>query len=98
MHYVFLSMLMGTLFGAGMAIAQSSADTAPERKTPRYLTKFDEQFKAADKDGDNALTRQEAQDAKMQRVVESFGQLDVDKDGKVTRTEIRALVRNRLSS
>lgn len=98
MQYLLLSMLMGTLFGAGMAIAQSSSDSTPDRKTPRYLARFDEQFKAADTDGDGALSRPEAERANMSRVVQNFERLDADKNGKVTRDEMRALVRNRLSS
>lgn len=97
MQYVLLSMLIGTLFGGGMAIAQSPADPAPERK-PRYLAKFDEQFKAADKDGDGALTKAEAESANLGRIVSHFDRIDANKDGKATRDEIRVLVRTRLSS
>jgi hypothetical protein len=98
MQYVLLSMLIGTLFGGGMAIAQSSAEPPPERKPPRYLAKFDEQFKAADKDGDGALTKAEAESANLGRIASQFDQIDANKDGKATREEIRALVRTKLSS
>lgn len=98
MQYVLLSMLIGALFGGGMAIAQSPTEPAPLQKTPRYLAKFDEQFKAADKDGDGALTRAEAESANLTRIVNHFDQLDANHDGKATRDEIRALIRNRLSS
>jgi len=93
MQYILLSMLIGALFGGGMAIAQSSSDT----KQPRPISKFSEQFKAADKDGDDALTRSEAQTANLSRVVQHFDRIDANHDGKVTREEIRTLVRARVS-
>jgi Ca2+-binding EF-hand superfamily protein len=98
MQSTFLLMLAAALFGGGMAIAQSATEKAPENKVPKYLAKFDEQFRSADKDGDGGLTRAEAESAHMSRIVDNFDRLDVNKDGKVTRDEIRALLRNRLSS
>lgn len=98
MQYLLLSMLVGALFGGGMAIAQSPAEPPKENsKKPHYVAKFDEEFKAADKDGDGGLTKSEAESARMDRVVNHFDKLDADRDGKVTRTEIRALVRGRLT-
>ncbi len=94
MQFILACMALGTVFGAGLAIA---TEQTPEHKPPRYLAKFDQQFKAADKDGDGALSRAEAQDARMTRIVDNFDRLDVNKDGKVTREEIRALLRSRLS-
>ncbi|OWW22701.1 hypothetical protein [Noviherbaspirillum denitrificans] len=94
MHYVLLSMLIGALLGGGMAVAQSSSEPA---KPPYALSKFSDQFKAADKDGDGALTREEAKNANLTRVVDNFDRLDANKDGKVTREEIRALLRSRVS-
>ncbi|WP_420472943.1 EF-hand domain-containing protein [Noviherbaspirillum sp. ST9] len=94
MQYVLLSMLIGALLGGGMAVAQSSSEP-PKQSNP--VSKFSEQFKAADKDGDGALTRSEAQSANLTRVVEHFDRLDVNHDGKVTREEIRTLVRARVS-
>lgn len=96
MQYLLISMLLGALLGGGMAIAQSPAESTKDKK-PRYLAKFDEEFKAADTDGDGALTKTEAESAHMGRVVDNFDKLDVDKDGKVTRAEIRALVRSRFT-
>jgi len=98
MQYVLFSMLIGALFGGSMAIAQSSSEPIPERKPPRYLAKFDEQFKAADTDGDGALTKAEAERANLGRIVNHFDQIDTNKDGKVTREEIREILRARLSS
>lgn len=94
MHYVLLSMLIGALLGGGMAVAQSSSEPL---KQPRQVSKFSEQFKAADKNRDGALTRTEAQTANLARVVEHFDRIDANHDGKVTREEIRTLVRARVS-
>ena len=57
--------------------------------------KFDKKFKAADKDNDGALTKAEAEAAKLRHVVERFDQLDTNKDGKVTRDELRAGMQKR---
>ena len=95
MYPILACMVAGTVFGASLAIA---TEQVPQNKPPRYLAKFDAQFKSADKDGDGALTRTEAEDAGMQRVVNNFDSLDANHDGKVTREEIRALLRSRLSS
>ncbi|HZW20673.1 hypothetical protein [Noviherbaspirillum sp.] len=94
MQYVLLSMLIGALFGGGMAVAQSSSEPVQQS---RATSKFSEKFKAADKDGDGALTRSEAEDAKLVRVVDNFDRIDANRDGKVTREEIRTMVRSRVS-
>ena len=47
-------------------------------------------LRAADKDGDGALSKAEAEAAGMKRLVENFDRLDANKDGKVTREEMRA--------
>ena len=98
MQYVLISMLVGALFGGGMALAQTSATPVSSSKQPHFVARFDEQFNVADKDGDGALTREEAQSAGLKRIVDNFGRLDVNKDDKVTREEIRALLRARVSS
>lgn len=94
MQYVLLSMFIGALLGGGMAVAQSSGETAKQSHTG---SKFTEQFNSADKNGDGALTRSEAQSANLPRVVEHFDRIDTNRDGKVTREEIRMLVRARVS-
>lgn len=98
MQSTFLLMVASAVFGSGLAIAQSAIVSAPETKVPGYLAKFDEQFKAADRDGDGALSRAEAGDANLSRVVDNFERLDANSDGKVTRNEMRALIRSKLSS
>jgi Ca2+-binding EF-hand superfamily protein len=55
-----------------------------------HMARFEQRFKAADKDGDGALTKAEAEAGKMERLVKNFDQLDTNKDGKVTRAELQA--------
>jgi Ca2+-binding EF-hand superfamily protein len=91
-------MLAAAMLGGGLAIAQSPSDSAPAPKRPKHAIKFDEQFQAADKDHDGALTKEEAANAGWKHIVENFDRIDADKDGKVTRNEIRAMIRHRVLS
>jgi Ca2+-binding EF-hand superfamily protein len=49
-----------------------------------------ESFKAADTDGDGALTKAEAEAGKLDRLVQHFDQLDANKDGKIGPEEAHA--------
>jgi hypothetical protein len=49
-----------------------------------------ERLKAADKDGDGAISKAEADAAGMKGLSANFDKLDANKDGKVTREEMRA--------
>lgn len=60
-----------------------------EQRKGEMKAKFDADFKAADKNGDGALTKQEAQ-AGMPRLARHFDQLDTNHDGKLTQAEIQA--------
>lgn len=51
---------------------------------------FDAKFKAADKNGDGALTKQEAETGKMGMIAKRFDQIDANHDGKVTPEELGA--------
>jgi Ca2+-binding EF-hand superfamily protein len=90
--------LIAALLAGGLAIAQSASDNTAAPKRPKHFSKFDDQFKAADKDGDGALTKEEAASAGLNRIVDNFDRIDANKDGKVTREEVRALIRHRVSS
>jgi hypothetical protein len=90
--------LIAALLAGGLAIAQSAPDNPPPPKRSKHFVKFDEKFNAADKNGDGALTKEEAASAGIRRIVENFDRIDADKDGKVTREEVRALIRHRVSS
>ncbi|KIF82937.1 hypothetical protein TSA66_22305 [Noviherbaspirillum autotrophicum] len=98
MKVVAICALIGALFGSGIAYTQVVPSMEGQPIRTKYLAKFDAQFSSADKDGDGALTKAEAQSGGMNHVVENFDRLDVNKDGKVTRDELRALIRSRVSS
>ncbi|WP_225984574.1 EF-hand domain-containing protein [Noviherbaspirillum aerium] len=100
MQFILACMAIGTVFGAGLAIATepNQQPAAEQSKSLRHLARFNEKFKAADKDGDGALSRAEAENANMDRVVTHFDKLDLNGDGKLTAEEVRALLRSRLSS
>jgi Ca2+-binding EF-hand superfamily protein len=73
----------------------SSGFAQPSSATLTY--KLEQQFEAADKNGDGALTKAEAEAAGMSRVVRHFDRIDGNKDGKITPDELRAVVRARLA-
>lgn len=83
---------------SGMAVAQSLPDQTGDSKRPKYLAKFDERFKSADRDGDGALTKAEAEGAGMGKIVDHFERIDGNRDGKVTLDELRAIILHRISS
>ena len=60
----------------------------------KMAERFDAKFKAADKDGDGALTKDEAQ-AGLPHLAKHFDQIDANHDGKVTEDEIRAYMKSR---
>lgn len=95
MKPILLCAALGALFGSGLAYTQSVPATAqsPAPKQPRYLAKFEERFHAADKDGDGALTKEEAKAAGLDRIVEHFDRIDANKDGKITVDELRDALR-----
>ena len=47
-------------------------------------------LKGADKDGDGAISKSEADAAGMKRLSGDFDKIDANKDGKITRDEMRA--------
>jgi len=52
-------------------------------------TRMQEHWKAADKDGDGALSRAEVDAAGMKMLSRDFNKLDKNKDGKLTHDEVR---------
>jgi Ca2+-binding EF-hand superfamily protein len=58
-------------------------------------SKMQERWKAADKDGDGALSRAELEAAGMKRPLRNFDKLDKNKDGKLTPDEMREGMRMR---
>ena len=75
---------LALLLAAAMpAFAQANLGTDQKQK---MMAAFQQRFAAADKDGDGALTRDEAKS--MPRVSAHFDEIDANHDGKVTPTEI----------
>ena len=60
----------------------------------KMAQRFDAKFKAADKDSDGALTKEEAQ-AGLPHLAKNFDQIDANHDGKITEDEIRAYMKAR---
>ncbi|MDP2239681.1 MAG: EF-hand domain-containing protein [Burkholderiales bacterium] len=79
------TMLLLIFSFASTVFAQSPEITSK----PRDKAQFDKRFRAADKDGDGTLTREEARRS-MPSVYRLFSKIDTDKNGKVTREEIEA--------
>lgn len=77
------------------ALAQT---TAPGAATPPAIKgeagkgergQRGERMQAADKDGDGAISKAEADAAGMTRLSKNFDKLDANKDGRVTRDEMK---------
>ena len=60
-----------------------------EQTRAQFHERFQERFRQADKDGDGALSKAEA-DAGMPRLAKNFDAIDANKDGKITQDELRA--------
>ncbi len=66
-----------------------------EKMHDKMRDKMQERWKAADKDGDGALSKAEVDAAKMTHLSRDFDKLDKNKDGKLTPDEIRAMMPER---
>lgn len=78
-----------TLTAAAVAVfAVANSAHGGEAKGDR-ATKVHERLKAADKDGDGKISKAEA-DTSLPRIAKQFGDIDTNKDGFVTKAELRA--------
>lgn len=68
-------------------ITQEEVDAARTKMRGEMSKRGAEAWKAADKDSDGAISRSEAE-AGMPMMLRRFDQLDVNKDGKITRDEM----------
>ena len=66
-----------------------------EKMHEKMRDKMQERWKAADKDGDGALSKAEVDAARMPHLSRDFDKLDKNKDGKLTPDEIRAMMPER---
>lgn len=62
----------------------------PDKPFKHVATRLDDRLKAADSDGDGALSKTEAGTAKLNYIADHFDQFDANKDGKVSRDELRS--------
>lgn len=60
-----------------------------EQMRAKHQERMQEHFRRADKDGDGALSKAEAE-AAMPRLAKDFDAIDANKDGKITQEELRA--------
>jgi hypothetical protein len=73
---------------AATAPAATQPSAAPAKGERRHQR--GERLKAADKDGDGAISKAEADAAGMKGLSKHFDKIDANKDGKITREEMRA--------
>lgn len=95
MHPILTCMALGTLFGAGLAIA---TEQVPAQASSSSIAQYSDQLRMADQNGDGMLSKTEAQRARLHRIVESFERLDANGDGLLAPAEIRQLIKSRISS
>jgi len=71
------------------ATAPAFADAPADGAKGDHRHKMHERMKAADKDGDGKIRRAEA-DASLPRLAKNFDAIDTNKDGFVTKDEMKA--------
>ncbi len=79
------------LFAAALVLGLFGVISSAAFGEDDRMARIEQRFKAADKDGDGKLTREEAE-AGMPRVAKNFDKLDKDHKGYVTLDEIKAAV------
>ena len=95
-----IALVSAVALAPAFALAQAPAATAPAATPPaatkgeagkggERMQKRAERMKAADKDGDGAISKAEADAAGMKGLSKNFDKVDANKDGKVTREEMR---------
>ena len=83
-NVAFVTVLLTASIGASVAFAQ----TPPELPKGDRAHKMHERLKAADKDGDGKISRAEA--VALPRIAKHFDEIDTNKDGLITREELKA--------
>lgn len=83
-NFTIIAAIAATL-GAGAAYADHHGD---------HAAKLEAAFKAADKDGDGTLDKEEAK--AMKHVAEHFDEIDGDKDGTVSLDEIHGYMKSHM--
>ena len=86
-NYAFVAVLLSAGFGASAVFAQTPIEP-PKGERGDRAQKMHERLKAADKDGDGKISRAEA--VALPRIAKHFDEIDTNKDGFVTREELKA--------
>ena len=80
--------IITVLLSASIVTSAVFAQTPPEAPKGDRAHKMHERFKAADKDGDGKISRAEA--VALPRIAKHFDEIDTNKDGFVTKEELKA--------
>ena len=84
LNAAFITVLLSTSIGASAAFAQAPVEPAKGDREHR----MHERLKAADKDGDGRISREEA--IALPRLAKHFDEIDTNKDGFITKEEMKA--------
>jgi len=88
--------LLGCALSIPMLTVLAPASAANDDLTyEQALAQLEAQFKAADKNGDGRLTKQEAKDADMKRLSRGFGRVDKEDRGYVTLDQLKKRLADR---
>jgi len=79
-----------------LPLAAFATGTAADRAA-RFQERIDQRFAAADKNGDGALTKEEAE-AGMPAVYRNFDAVDANHDGFATKDEVQAALLSRMAA
>ncbi|RZU02910.1 calcium-binding protein [Rivibacter subsaxonicus] len=87
-----LTLVLAALAVSAPVLAQDTSTTRPARRDRAEMAaKFAERFRAADKDGDGALTRAEAE-VGMPRLARHFDEIDSTRTGRITQQQVGAFM------
>ena len=77
------------IFSTSFAFAQAPADPGKTEKREPRAAHMQERLKAADKNGDGKISREEAT-ASLPKLSKHFDKIDADKDGFISKDEMKA--------
>ena len=86
-NFAFAAVLLSASIGASAVFAQTPPEP-PKGDRGDRAHKMHERLKAADKDGDGKISRAEA--VALPRIAKHFDEIDTNKDGFITREELKA--------